>query len=300
MGHATRLGVVLAGCLACAAVSVPVRAQVLTTITTDGDMSDWTAVLSDAWQTSSDGPTPGVVDRDAPIQSTGRDLLTFAWTYDTAHLLLYVERVASESNRQRFWFYVDTSDDGLQQTGEPVVGVSWLGANRRTEVELYAYVAASSGGDPLGDPDGFADGWTMPGTLSLLRSLETVRGGSRSGLEMETRISWIDLGVPPGQPVRFHVSSSNSSNVPSQIDDNMGGPGGFVGTTRFAGFRIDPASVSATTVSAGTAQLAHTVTNTGRSDDRASLSWSATGSFTPDDVGFWLDIDSDGQMGAGE
>jgi uncharacterized repeat protein (TIGR01451 family) len=273
------------------------RGQVLTTINVDGNMADWGGVLADPYQTAFDGPTPGVPDRDAPVQSTGRDLLAFAWTYDASHLFFYVRRVASSSNRQDFWFYIDTDDDGLLQTGEPVVHVAWLGSNRRTTVELWRYVAVSPAGDPLGDPSGLADGWTMPGTASLSRALETVRGGSANGVEMESRISWLDLGVPPGQPVRFHVSSSNSTNLPGQIDDNMGGPGGRVGTTRFPGVRIDPRSVSGTTVPGGATRLAHTVTNTGQSPDTFDLSWSASGAFAPAAVTFWLDVDADGSIG---
>ena len=53
-------------------------AAVLTTITVDGDMSDWGAVLSDPIQTSFDGPGGTLPDLDAPVQSTGRDLSAFA------------------------------------------------------------------------------------------------------------------------------------------------------------------------------------------------------------------------------
>ena len=39
-----------------------VSAAVLTTITVDGDMSDWSAVLADPYQTAYDGPALGLVD----------------------------------------------------------------------------------------------------------------------------------------------------------------------------------------------------------------------------------------------
>lgn len=224
----------LAGLLVACCLSSPALGQVLTTIVVDGDTADWSAVLAEPLQTAQDGPAGGLPDRDAPVPSTGRDLTAFAWTHDASHLYFYVARVASASNVQRFWFYVDVDEDGLQESGEPVVGVSWWGANRRTLVAVYAYAADSPGGDPLGDPSGFADGWTLPGTVTPVRTLEDVRGGAASGTEMESRVAWSDLGIAAGTPVRFHVSSSNGTNVPQQIHDNMGGPGGAVGTTRLA------------------------------------------------------------------
>jgi uncharacterized repeat protein (TIGR01451 family) len=290
-----RLSVVVA--ITCVLASSHARSQVLTTITIDGDMADWSAVLADGRQTAEDGPAGALSDLDAPVPSTGRDLLTFAWTYDANHLFFYVGRVGSASNLQRFWFYIDTDEDGLQESGEPVVGVSWWGRNRTTTVDLYMYTAASPAGDPLGDPTGLADGWTMPGTVALVANLETVRGGARNGVEMESRVAWGDLGIPPGTPVRFHVSSSASTNLPAQVHDNMAGPGGSIGTTRIAGIRIDPSAVSADTVPAGRAVLAHTVTNTGASPDRAAFETTSSGDFTPSAVAYWRDVDADGAIG---
>lgn len=272
-------------------------ALVLTTITVDGNMSDWSAVLADPNQTAYDGPAQGLVDRDAPVQSTGRDLTTFAWTYDTSNLYLYVGRVASSSNLQRFWYYVDTSGDGLMQSGEPVLLVEWWGRNRKTDAYLYSYSAVSGTGDPLGDPAGYADGWTMPGTVSGRTFLYSGRGGSSNGIEMEAAVSWAALGVAPGAAMQFHVSSSNSTNIPSQIFDNMSGPGGSVGTTAPPGVDIAPAAVSGTIVAGGVSWLAHTVTNTGDASDTIDFSWSSSGAFTPTGVAFFLDVDGDGEVG---
>lgn len=284
-----------AAAIVATAASSPAPGQVLTAITIDGQMGDWTSVLGDPFQRSDDGPAAGAADRDAPVQSTGRDLATFAWTYDPAYLYFYVARVGSASNIQQWWFYLDISDDGLLQSGEPVLGVSWKGSNRRTDITLYSYGAVSGAGDPLGDPQGFADGWDMPGTISFVRDLETLQGGSDDGLAMETRISWMDAGVTYGTPVQFHVASSNSSNIPQQLDDNMGGPGGRVGTTRLGGVSITPDGAG-TVVPGGFGVVAHVVTNTGQSDDRIDLEWSAAGDFLPVGVAFYLD-DGDGTLG---
>lgn len=295
-----RRGLAAAAVFAACLVAPSVHAQILTTIAVDGDMADWAAVLADPFQTAYDGPAAGLLDLDAPVPSTGRDLTTFAWTYDATHLYFYVGRVASSSNVQRFWFYIDTDDDDRMETGEPVVSVAWWGSNRRTLVELHAYVAADPGGDPLGDATGSADGWTMPGTVTPLRTLEEMRGGARNGIEMESRVAWTDLAVAPGSPVRFHVATSNSTNVPQQIHDNMGGPGGAIGTTRFAGVRVTPPTLSATVSPGGDVPFAHTVENLGRAADRIELDWTVAGDFVPTAVTLWLDADGDGVVGPGD
>lgn len=275
------------------------RAIVLKTIVVDGDMSDWAPVLADPSQHALDGPAGGLADRDAPVGTTGRDLTSFAWTWDSAYLYFYVSRVASDANRQRWWFYLDTNEDGLMSTGEYVVGVSWWGRNGTTTTELYRYTAVSPTGDPLGDPDGYADGWTMPGTVVSLGTVETGSGGAANGIEMEARISWANLGVAPGTPVEFHVSSSNSTNLPSSILDNMGGPGGLVGSTRIASVRLDP-DRSGTASSPGTANFAHVATNLGSASDVLELSWTSSGTFAPSSVVFYRDANGNGVLDPGE
>jgi hypothetical protein len=81
--------------------------------------------LADPDNSVCDGPTAGLVDRDAPVQSTGRDIDHFAFTWDDNNVYLYTQRVGSTNNVQRFVYYADTSNDGLLQTGERVIGVNW-------------------------------------------------------------------------------------------------------------------------------------------------------------------------------
>ncbi|MCZ6649910.1 MAG: hypothetical protein O7D35_04515 [Acidobacteria bacterium] len=274
-------------------------AAVLTTITVDGDMSDWGAVLSDPIQTSFDGPGGTLPDLDAPVQSTGRDLSAFAWTYDADYFYIYTSRAGSSKNRQMFWYYLDFNSDGLMSTGEPVFHVSWWGNTGKTDTYLYQYSAAAPGGDPMADAMGQADGWTMPGEITGGTLLEKARGGSGSGTEMEARISWSQLGVLPGATFLFHVASSNSANLPGQIDDNMGGSGGLIGSTFLAGVIIQP-DRSRTILSAGTAALAHTITNTGQGTDTFNLSHASTGDFAPSAVSYYQDLDADGLPGPGD
>ena len=282
-----------------ATLVLTVEAAVLTTITVDGDMSDWGAVLSDPLQTSFDGPGGTLPDLDAPVQSTGRDLSTFAWTYDSSYFYLYTRRVGSAKNRQMFWYYLDFNSDGLMSTGELVFHVSWWGKTRKTDTYLYQYNAAAPGGDPLADAMGRADGWTMPGQITGGTLLEQVRGGSTSGIEMEARIPWSQIGVLPGTPFLFHTASSNSSNLPTQIDDNMGGPGGLLGSTFLAGVIIQP-DRSRTILSAGTASLAHTIINTGQGTDIFNLAHGSSGDFAPSTVSYYQDLDGDGLPGPGD
>ena len=108
----------------------------LTTIIVDGDTSDWASVLADPDNNVCDGPAGGLADLDAPVQSTGRDIVQFAFTWDGAGVYLFTERVGSLANAQQFIYYADADNDGLMETGEPVIGASWQGNNRTVSVSL--------------------------------------------------------------------------------------------------------------------------------------------------------------------
>lgn len=290
---------VLAAAVAIAAPSAPVLAWALHSITIDGSMSDWTDVKADPLQWAPDGPASGLVDLDAPVPTTGRDITGFAWTWDAGYLYFYVSRQASDSNRQRFWYFIDLDEDQRMEAGEPVVQVAWFGSSRRTDVELWRYTPAAAGGDPMVDAAGKADGYDMPGTVAFVRSSESVSGGSSNGVEMESRIAWTQLGVPAGTPVTFHVSTSASTNLPSQLHDNMGGPGGGIGRTRIAGVRFDP-DRSGTVSSGGRAVFAHLLQNLGTHADRFEITWASTGTLVPSAIAVHVDLDGDGMLDAGE
>jgi len=287
------LGAVLAG------VCPPVEGFVLTTITIDGNTGDWGAVLAEPSQTSIDGPAGGLLDRDAPVQSTGRDLTMFAWTYDATYFYMYIRRTGSASNRQLFWYYLDIDGDLRMETGEPVFHVSWWGSSRQTQFNRYRYNATSVLGDSLADGGGFADGYNMPGTVTFLATTETLFGGTTTGLEMESRISWAQLGVAFGTPFYFHVGSSNSTNLPAQLDDNLGGPGGGIGSTFLAGILFEP-DRNTTAMPAGDAVFAHTLRNTGNATDTFDLSATSSGAFAPSTVAYYRDVDADGRLGPGD
>jgi len=206
------------------------------TITIDGTMSDWTSptnILTNPGQFSTDcegtiPPGSGGCDLDYQVQSTGRDLELFSFTWDNNNIYLFVERYASTSNATDWWFYLDTNSSGTQNDNEPVVHVDWSGSNRRTGVEICRYDAVNNtSGDPL-TSGGTADGYDMPGSIvnqSCVAQYNTT-GGAANGVQMEVAISWAALGLAGPANVGFHISSSNGTNIPNQLDDNMSGPGG--------------------------------------------------------------------------
>ena len=191
-------------------------------------------ITNNAGQFSTDLET-GTGDLDEPLASTGRDLKKFSFTWDATNLYFYVERYASTSNVTDWWFYIDSTTDGVAgtdpdgdlQSGEKVLRVTWQGSNRSTVATLYDYVANDTvNGDPLVDGGGNGDGYTMPGDVANGTSLYNTNYGSSTGLEMETILTWASLGFTGPSNIAFHISSSNGQNLPNNIIDNMDGPAG--------------------------------------------------------------------------
>ena len=211
-----------------------VAALVSRTITIDGDMSDWYAapdITNNSGQFSDDceGATAPSCDADYQVKSTGRDLRKFSYTWDNTYLYFYVERWASSTNTTDWLFYLDQDADGLMQSDEPIFRVSWQGSNQKTNAYLCPYFSSDPAGDPMVDTSGLGDGYTMPGSSqnSACNQLySNVKAGSNAGVEMESRVSWAQLGLPGPANMLFHISSSTGMNLPSQVIDNMDGPGG--------------------------------------------------------------------------
>ncbi len=233
---------------------LPGHAQTLIqrTITIDGAFTDWTQstnILTNTGQFSTD--LVGTGDRDAPVQSSGRDLAKFAYTWDSTNPYLYVERAGSVSNVTDWWFYIDTNADGKMQSGEKVLRVNWSGSTRSTGREICNYVQSATGGDPVVSAStGKADGYDMPGTITGCTTISPAQsGGGSTGLQMETSLSWTSRGFTGPSAVGFHISSSNGANIPAQLDDNMDGPGGS-NFLFFADHSIEK-TTSASTVASG-------------------------------------------------
>ncbi|MGB5179155.1 MAG: DUF11 domain-containing protein [Gammaproteobacteria bacterium] len=266
-----------------------------------GGTSDWkipTDITANSGQFSSDAEgdkqTGTAADLDYQIDSNGRDLKTFAYTYDSAFLYLWVERFASISNTTDWWFFFDSSGgapDGLMQSGEKLLRVSWKGNNGATTVRLYDYVSARPGGDPMTCPAsginsvaggwcpsaGAADGYDMPGNHGTEITLLAANGdsqkqnggltsGAQSGLEMETRISWAALGFAGPASLGFHIASSNGQNIPAGTKDNMDGPGSNGGSILFSDLAVSKVASSTTVNSGSSFSYSVTITNNGSSD----------------------------------
>jgi uncharacterized repeat protein (TIGR01451 family) len=278
----------------------------LTTIGVDGDMSDWDPVFADVDNSVCDGPSGGAADRDAPIQSTGRDLTHFAFTWDDDNIYLFTERVGSSSNVQSFAYYADTDNDALMETGEPVIGVSWRGSNRNVDVFVFSYVASAPGGDPMVDAGGFGDGYTLPGSFAGVPAggnpNRSGAWGSADGRQMEFPVTWSELGVAAGSPFTFHVSSSNaslgSSSFTAQIDDNLSGCGGGLGSTAARGVTLTP-DQSLASLAGQTAVAVHTLTNLSNATDYFDFAVTPSGDFTPT-VSFYEDTDGSGTLTAAD
>lgn len=206
-------------------------------ITIDGDLSDWTSpsdITNNTNQFSEDAEDGSGNDLDEPLSNTGRDLKKFSFTWDSTYLYFYVERYASENNVTDWWFFIDSSTngvagtdpDGLMQSGETVLRIKWQGSNQSTVAEVWEYVEDATGGDPL-TSGGVGDGYTMPGDVDNGSEIYNLDGGASSGTEMESRIPWTSIfGLTGEANVKFHISSSNGTNLPNNIVDNMDGPAG--------------------------------------------------------------------------
>ncbi len=207
-------------------------AMISRTITIDGNMADWYSapnITTNPGQFSSDCQHGTACDRDPP-NSTGRDLRKFSFTWDANYIYFYVERYASTSNTTDWLFYLDSNANGFMESNEPIFRVQWSGSNQRTNAYLCPYFPVNTTtGDPLTDSNGLGDGYTMPGgsANAQCNSLySNVVAGATSGVEMESRLSWAQIGLPGPTNLRFHISSSTGVNLPSQVIDNMDGPGG--------------------------------------------------------------------------
>lgn len=241
------------------------------TIVIDGSMNDWVGIIANPGQFSTDAQgSIDPADRDYQVQATGRDLSTFSFTYDASNLYFYVERYASTSNINDWWFYLDIDDDGFMTDGEPVLNVRWRGSNGQTVRTLWRYNAVNdSMGDSLVDPiTQLADGHDMPGSINSSTNLDvsTPTGGSNSGVEMETWIPWSALGFSGPQSLGFHVASSNGSNLPNQLDDNMDGPGN--NALRFIDLSL--AKVPSAAMGISGLPITYTLTVTNPSDSNAT------------------------------
>ena len=138
--------------------------------------------------------------------------------------------------------------------------------------------ANASTGDAMVDVNGYADGYTLPGSLGTDVLDYSQQGGSPAGTEMECSVLWSALGVPYGWPIYYHVSSSNNGTLNSAMD-NCGGAGGGLGAFGFHAGSITAAPASQGTAPGGTVTYTITLQNTGTFMDTYNLTASSSMSY---------------------
>lgn len=250
-------------------------APIQRTITIDGDISDWTAIpdiTSNPGQFSSDGDGRSCPSTDldtgtpptcSVLTPSGRDLRLYTYTWDSSNLYIFVSRWGTTNNVTDWWFYLDIDNDGRLQNGEPVFRVSWRGNNQNTTRTLYDYDAVDDAlGDLLVNPVG--DGYTMPGSVINEVGLASATGGTADQFAMESWITWADIGQTGPISMGFHIASSNGSNVPTTIIDNMDGPGG--GALTFPDLSVTKTVSDDPVWSGNTFTYTVTITNNGDAD----------------------------------
>jgi len=211
----------------------------LTTITIDGNLSDWAPILDNPNNVVSDG-AQGVDDADTG-QTADRDLL----------------------------LYIDVDNDGLLENSDYVVSYSWTN-NRRWDSDRYNYIPSNVSGDAI-----TGDGTPEPGEINLtsVQAMESaILGGGANGIQMETRLNWSYLNITPGSPLQMHVSSTrgDASDLPDQVEDNIDAV-----STLLVDVDIDPDREGSGN-NGQTVYYNHTVTNLANINDTINIHTSAT------------------------
>ncbi|MGD8354012.1 MAG: hypothetical protein PVJ01_07570, partial [Pseudomonadota bacterium] len=290
---------------------IPLTYSPTAPLTMDGDVADWGTtsqagtVLSDDDNNVCDGPSGGLTDLDAPVQSTGRDIVQFSYTYDDTWLYFYTERTGSTNNTQTFIYYADVDNDGYQEDSEPVIVAEWQGNNRTVNIFLAGYNPVDAiNGDSTVDSAGMGDGYALPGNLKNISSAiasYSGRLGSANGLTMEFGIEWSSLGFSEPVGHTIHVSSTNANknanNLGAQIDDNLGGCGGGGGTTQYANLDFSGGN-SLSGLRGSTVYGVHHLLNLGNGDDSFSFAYTTSGTHSPA-VSLYLD-DGDAVFDTGD
>jgi len=237
----------------------------LTTITIDGDMSDWDAVLSNPNNIISDGVS-GIDDLDVG-QTADRDLVLYAFTWDDNYFYSYFKRTAGGTRQSQLLFYVDRDNSGYLNATDYVFFFNWDNTHAY-DSSRYPYVPVNSSGDNI-----TGDGVDEPGTVGSPTSLETaVPGGDTSGIYIETRLNWSHIGIAPGAPFLFHVSIARGAGtgLPGQVEDNLA-----PGSTLITDVDVFPDNVG-TTQNNNFIYYNHTVTNLGNSNDTVNINTSGS------------------------
>jgi len=280
----SRLGIAgasgfLLGILACAPLPLLASCETptLTTITLDGLMDDWAAVLANPRNLTEDGDGSSLsclesTDRDCPVARQTLDLTRFAWTYDEAKLYLFVERLRDGQQAYAVFLHADLDLDGLMGAPADRIVVIWHDPrDDLVSLAAWEYVPVAPGGDPLADGLGMADGYAVPGRYGpSTYGQAAAPTATPDGERFEVGLPWSALDLAGPAAFNFHVGSSESNVSPGQTADNLGGPGGGPGTTAFQDLDLRPPR-SGSTPPGGAIAHAHLVENLGNLPDLYNL-----------------------------
>lgn len=258
-------------------LALTVFSMTRTSITIDGNFSDWQAVLSDPDNVIND--TVGTADPDyydttsSPGSFTDdRDLVRFVFTWDSTSLSFYFRRSVYANRSVNYLVYIDTNNDGTLTASDYIAVYKFNGVDYQPAGSgLFRYVPASPSGDPV-----TGNGQDEPGSCGsqIADASLSGAGGGDGNLEYETRIAWSSLVLSPGTPLRYHASTALGTNLPSQIQDNANAV-----STLFAGVSVEPDNVGSAPQGTVKSYL-HTVQNTGNSTDTINLTASSSQGWT--------------------
>ncbi|MBN1386607.1 hypothetical protein JW968_06580, partial [Candidatus Woesearchaeota archaeon] len=250
--------IILATALATVVCSQPPAQK---TIVIDGDLSDWSGILGYPENYVID-LIEAMGDLDYPtIQSADKDMIKWAYTWNSTHVFYYFKRNAGSNNVAQFLVYMDLDNDGYMNSTDKVARIEFDGQNKKCVDSLHDY--APTGGTPdmiMGD------GYSMPGGVTNEVNDATFDPCSADGLQVEVSYKWEDLGATSGTPLRFHISSGRKgTNLPSAVEDNAGNI-----SSRYAGVDIE-ASQNKGAKANTTITYIHNVTNFGNDIDTIDI-----------------------------
>ncbi len=267
----------------------------LLNITVDGNMTDWSAILSDPDNVINDGVS-GITDPDV-TQTADKDIRKYAFTWNEEWLWMYMRRSSGGSNVIGIDNYFDTNLNDRLNFTDRVLVTGWSGSNGKYETSLYNYSPSNvTGGDPV-----TGDGVDEPGGITNPIDLESnMPGGSEEGIEIEYRIRWSELNMTSCSPIVGHIATAlgGGTNIPSQLEDNAA-----KWDTRSYRIKFYPNSTSSG--KNGTSVLHwHTIRNTGNMPD--IYNFNITGTLPGYTVALYFsngtlitDTDGDGRVDTG-
>jgi hypothetical protein len=233
----------------------------LKSITIDGNLDDWAAVLSNPNNVMRDG-MGGIDDLDTP-STPNRDLTLYAFTWDSNYMYSYFRRTTSGSNVVSMLIYIDVDNNGRLNASDYVIRYQWQNS-RQWDSTRFNYVPVNTtAGDAI-----TGDGTPEPGSVSNSLNLESnILGGDTTNIFLETRLNWSAIGLAPGSPLNYHVSAAQGAgtNLPTQVEDNMNKT-----NTSIIDLSIAPARSGAGN-NGDTVRYNHTITNLGNMNDTINV-----------------------------